>query len=879
MAAARRAKAAARREHALGITDPTLAPDSTRHGVGGEWVRVQPDGERDFPLAVQSSGAAPSNPFGGGLATGDAARQEAEDRGLMSKCWVAYRCLQLRADGIMSLPPVPTRGRGKYKQPVTSGRLVDLLTSVNSSWDFPTLMAMTDTTVATSKRGAFWVLDGWDEDDKPTEIWWAPPERMTVVPGASVKLKKGEELKPEDRYVSHYMFADGSKTGRRLERREVVWFRVPDPANEFGNLTPFDAMSEPARLAMFALAANGLIFQNGLTGAGIISPEDVGQPLTPDQSADIQELLRAVLKGRDNFHKVLVLNKPGLKYQRLDFSPKDAQFIELLGVATSMVCIAAGVPLPLVEPTDSTFANVDGARGILWTNTLLPLCGRYAATIREQLVIPHFPEEADGFEFDSSGVPELQESANQKAERDRQRLDMVTLIVGLLAGGQVNYDGAVAMAGAFAGLTPEEARAIIPAPVAGSGDNKAMAVGALQQATNTIILANAGQLQPRQAITMLVTFYGVAPDVAAALIGGGGGSPGGQPAPLPTPATMPRLPAPAASAGAPLSMPRLHRPGGGRGVLTARRRVQGPPAIIVEGRLRHVPAAEARDVTLLAHARKVGAVEDAHLEDVQAAMARMLGVQRGVIVKGLASLSDDDLAAIVGGAESPEAAARALASKVFPRARMVGAAASTYGSALAPLADEVARQTIAGLGRAAVEELMVALAPDLGAALLIRGQTFANLTADSGWADLARIIARSLAESGGDLSVLVGDVKAIGSLAYVVSGHLADINDSRAALIARTEVHSAAQNIGLVTARAAGGAAKKWLTAGDGLVRSEHVAMHGAVVPIGGDFDTAVGPVPAPGMSGVASFDIGCRCQTVYLSEDEYVAFLQESGG
>ncbi len=856
---ARRHRLARAAERAAGIERPTFAWDSTRLGADDVTHAsvVAPDGQREYQLGSQRQGAAPSAALGGGLGD-DAAASDLEDRGLLARCWVAYRCLQIRADGIMSLPPMPTRGRGEFKRPVTTGRLVDLLDRVNAHWDFPTLMAMTDWTVATSRRGAFWVLDAWDEDDKPTEIWWAAPDKMRVVPGSSVKGATGA-----DRYISHFVYDDGSRQGLRLERRQVVWFRVPDPANEFGNLTPFVAMSESARLAMFALSANALIFQNGLTGAGIITPDDVGQALTPQQSTDIQQLLREVLKGRANYHKVLVLNK-ALRYQPMNFSPRDAQFAELLELTDRQICIAAGIPKPLVEPTDSTFANTDGARGILWTNTLIPLAIRYAATIREQLIAVHFPEEADGFEFDTSGVPELQESANAKAERDRARLEMLSTVAGHLAGGVVNYDGAVAMAHAFAGVTLDEARAMLPPPAAGVKSDKVMAVGSQQQATSIIVQMNAGLIQPPQAQAMLVNLFGVPPDVAHALTtpGVAGAAQPRPAAPLPlSPPSPPRLPPPARS-------------------VRVRRRVGEP--VIVEGKApRHLSEAELVALGALpagdpwayggerhrAHVRKTEALEDEHRREVEAAILRMFDVQRDTLVRALEQLTPDELAGIVADAADADDAARAIVERILPRARFVGQSSGALLAALEPLAAAVARDTIEGLGVAAAAELAAAAAPDIGAALLIRGRVFAELTVDTTWKDVAKLIARSLAESGGDLAALYGDVRKVGSLAYAVSGRLADVGPTRAETIARTEVHGAAQNVGYVSATRAGARSKRWLTALDGLVRPDHAQLHGRVVPIDGMFEVAGARAPAPGMFGVAELDIACRCQAVYGME------------
>lgn len=83
-------------------------------------------------------------------------------------------------------------------------------------------------------------------------------------------------------------------------------------------------------------------------------------------------------------------------------------------------------------------------------------------------------------------------------------------------------------------------------------------------------------------------------------------------------------------------------------------------------------------------------------------------------------------------------------------------------------------------------------------------------------------------------------------------------SESRLRTIYRTEVHSAFENAGYVTAKDFGAVAKKWVAVMDERTRPEHAAVHGEVVPIDEPFSNG---------RMHAGEEINCRCRTVYLTE------------
>lgn len=387
-----------------------------------------------------------------------APRQSIEEA--VSTCWSLQRCLVILADAHASLNLRLTIGPDKEKI-VTSGAAYDLLETVNPHWDPAMLWGMTSMAMDTSPRGCFWILDGMDGQGRPTEIWWAAPGTVTPVRGDRAKDA------PEDWYISHYMVktAGHRGKGKRYDRDRVVWIHSPNVFNEFEALPPVMSALESAGLSLAAMHANKMLFETGMTGAGYVVPED-GVVWTDDEQAEVGRMFSATVKGRAGWHRVLVANRADFQVRDLKgLSPREVQFIQMLGLTQSQVCIAMGVPEPLLSPTDTTFANAREARRTLWENTVIPRDKRIAAAIKSQLLVPHFSGEADDCWFDHGEVPELQGDHAAKWALDKDQLAVMTQLARDVQAGILSRDGALQAAAYFVGAPEELALAMMPALV------------------------------------------------------------------------------------------------------------------------------------------------------------------------------------------------------------------------------------------------------------------------------------------------------------------------------------------------------------------------------------------------------------------------------
>ena len=304
-----------------------------------------------------------------------------------------YACATLRAKNVASLPLRAYRMVDGEQVEVTDGAFVDLMKTVNPHWTYNRLMQMTELSLCLWGQ-AFWVLErGPRGDGVPKEIWWARPDRMRLVPDAQ-------------NYIAGWIY-DWNNERLTFTPDEVIWFRYPNPLDEFSGLSPIAATRLAIDTASGALMSNHAIFKNGLQIAGVVSPQDKDTTWSRDQVEFLRESLERRFKGADKAHRLAVLGQ-STSFQPIGVSPKDAQFIELMKWTRSDVASVMAVPPELIgDHEHATYSNIEQAYKGLWSDCLLPEAAMLADDITEQLC-KLFGGEVDFVEFDHAHVSALQ---------------------------------------------------------------------------------------------------------------------------------------------------------------------------------------------------------------------------------------------------------------------------------------------------------------------------------------------------------------------------------------------------------------------------------------------------------------------------------------
>ena len=332
----------------------------------------------------------------------------------LAKSNSVYTCATGRADLLITLQPKLYRvAKNGDRTEVTSGKLKDLLDSVNPYWTWRRLLRMTELSMCLWGE-CFWFLErGPSGKSTPQEIWWGKPSKVTVFPH------------PE-KYIRGFEY---EVNAQRLwfDPSEVIWFRFENPIDEYSGLSPLAAARLAADYANDAVRSNRNLFVNGNQMGGIVSPKDnLGSRLNGDQVAEIENQMEKRSRGVDKAHRWHFF-KIAMEAQEFGVTPKDAEFLGGLAWSLEEVCRAYKWPLDLVGG-QRTYENYGAAMKAAYTHAVIPEATYLASEIMEQL-IPMFAGEADLMEFDGSEVDILQEGEGEEWTRAQGQITIGAITI------------------------------------------------------------------------------------------------------------------------------------------------------------------------------------------------------------------------------------------------------------------------------------------------------------------------------------------------------------------------------------------------------------------------------------------------------------------
>lgn len=308
------------------------------------------------------------------------------------------------------------KGRTEDKKEQPGSSPAKLLDYVNPFWT-PKRLARMDELSMCIFGESYWALHY--VNGVPAEIWWLKASRMSPIPD-------------EDGYLAGWWY-ESNVNGERIKflPHEIVWQRYPNPLDEFSALSPIAAARLAADTASAAMKANNNLHKKGIQIAGIVSPKGDRVRFTKDQATQLADDLEARFEGSRNAHKWAILRYEA-QFSPVSMSPKDAEFIQGLGLTQRQICNALGIPSPLLNDLEhATLANLREFQKALWEHSLVPDLEMRAEEVEEQL-LPKFPPERnkpDHVEADFSKIAALQESETATWDRDRQAIEVGALTI------------------------------------------------------------------------------------------------------------------------------------------------------------------------------------------------------------------------------------------------------------------------------------------------------------------------------------------------------------------------------------------------------------------------------------------------------------------
>jgi HK97 family phage portal protein len=275
-----------------------------------------------------------------------------------------------------------------------------------------------------------------DKKGKPGELWLLPLRHVQPLIGG--KAATGQPMRP----VEAYRYTpDLSKPDRYqdLDRKQVLHLKQYNPDGGVWGLGCIAAAEKEITGDDSSISAQVELLQNrGPRGAAWLEPVE-GQPVVAAPS--IVQALKNLLNGRSrrgNAEVPVLTNKLG--WTAFGISAVDLDILNFRRANFSDLCSYYGVPsLLLNDKEGTTFANLEAARKMLFSQSLLPRLG-YIASELSRWLVPQF-DPTMWLEPDTSGIPELQEDIAAKVAWLKEAWWIAVPRKQELCGEQPDWDG------------------------------------------------------------------------------------------------------------------------------------------------------------------------------------------------------------------------------------------------------------------------------------------------------------------------------------------------------------------------------------------------------------------------------------------------------
>ncbi len=308
-----------------------------------------------------------------------------------------YACVHLRARNLSRVRLRlyrSTEGGATVPLPDTHPAQL-LLDSVNPFWSRQRFWYMVEASL--SLWGSAPVVLFRDGRGNVRELWWLRPSRFKVIPDASA-------------YIKGYLYTkDGVDVAFGPE--DVLWFRYPNPIEEYAGLSPIAALRMSIDTNTDAIRFNRRFFRNDATPGRVYLKSE--QELTTAQAEELRMRWEVAFKDPNRAHSIAILDKSA-DLKSLAVSQRDMEYVEGQRFTKEEICGAYGVsPLLIGDLRFSSFANFTLAKSSFWDETLIPEMQLIESELSRGLV----PLLGDGLQvrFDVGDVSALREDARGPA--------------------------------------------------------------------------------------------------------------------------------------------------------------------------------------------------------------------------------------------------------------------------------------------------------------------------------------------------------------------------------------------------------------------------------------------------------------------------------
>jgi len=189
-------------------------------------------------------------------------------------------------------------------------------------------------------------------------------KEMYVLDPACVSIVRGT-----DKMIAGYVFTNPKGARIPFDVTEIVPIFRPNPYDQLQGVSTIEMSRRAINADLNAQNYNNAFFENGASPSGALSTENT---LGKEQFERLKEQFNDEYKGVANAHKTLLLEN-GLKYQAMQLSQKDMDFVNQRNLTRDEILSIFKVPKAIVAITDDVNrANAETSDYIFMSRVVKP---------------------------------------------------------------------------------------------------------------------------------------------------------------------------------------------------------------------------------------------------------------------------------------------------------------------------------------------------------------------------------------------------------------------------------------------------------------------------------------------------------------------------
>lgn len=270
-----------------------------------------------------------------------------------SKCAYVYRCVNIKADAMASIPWLLYDGPDKDKE-IADHRILELLAHPNP-WQGGSAFIR--------NLHAYLQLNGNSFVYAPPNSLTPPREMYNLRPDMTQPIEGGS-----DAPVAYYQYS-GKHGTMRIAPEDMLHLKCWNPTDELRGMSPLLAAALAIQQNNESHLWNVATLQHGGRPSGVLTAQG---NLNDKQRDNMKKELRSRYGGAENASKMMVL-EAGMTWTQVGMTAEEMSWLEGVKLTAREISLVFGVPPEIVgDSTNKTYSNYQEARKAFWQETVLP---------------------------------------------------------------------------------------------------------------------------------------------------------------------------------------------------------------------------------------------------------------------------------------------------------------------------------------------------------------------------------------------------------------------------------------------------------------------------------------------------------------------------